>query len=371
MKLSGTIWLLAFFLIILLSCQQEQGNLTAVNQEDIYVYGVWKAPTTDSAKQAITDISTIIQTQPNLPPQPATPIKQDEVIQTQHNTTQNDTDEPIAAPEQTYKPLPYLTDDAPENLLPRDGEVAGWIRARKLTTDNNKTIYQDRFVYSDIYPEIYRHYGFQKQAEVEYQSPKFGSIPLVLLEIFDMGTPENAFGIFSVNSYPQPKFEWIGCKAIISGKYLRFWKGKYFIQIEGYEIATGIRDGMIALARVVAKSIQDPPQKIPLLELFPIQHIRGTEKLFYTNWALSQVHKSSPNIVPQLTGGAIGVLALYNIHSKKPVNPYTVFIIRFPSITEAQSAYKQYRNALMSKNISYETDGQNGALLINEQIAEP
>ena len=365
MKLPDRIWLGSFFILIFLSCQQEQGNLTSVSQENVYVFGVWKAPTAKTAKQTLADVSARIDEYSDIQLSPT--ITQNEENQQQENTELKDSESKHTGSETVYGTLPYSTAAAPETLLPKDGEITDWVQAGKPTTYNTETLYRDRVVST----EIYHNYGFQRQAEVEYQSPKFGSIPYILLEIFDMGTPENAFGIFSVNSHPHPKFEWIGCKAIISGKNLWFWKGKYFIQIEGYEIATGIREGMVSLARATAKNIQDPPQKIPLLELLPIQYIRGSEKLFYTNWALRQVNKSLPRIIPQLADGTIGVFAQYRTNSKKSVNPYTVFVIRFPNVAEAQSAYDQYRTALMSENVSFETDSQNGAILIDEQFAEP
>lgn len=366
MKLISIILFGSFFITIFLSCQQEQGNLTSVSQENVYVFGVWKAPTAKSAKQTLADVSVRIDDYTNN--QPPLTSTQNEENQPQENTELKDSESKRTEAETVYRTLPYSTAAAPETLLPKDDEITDWVRAGKPTTYNTETLYRDRVVPT----EIYHHYGFQRQAEVEYQSPKFGSVPFILLEIFDMGTPENAFGIFSVNSYPHPKFEWIGCKAIISGKSLRFWKGKYFIQIEGYAIATGIRKGMIAIARATAQKIQDPPQKVPLFELLPTQYIRGSEKLFYTNWALREVYKSAPNTVPQLTNKSIGILAQYKDNrSKKSVDPYFVFVIRFLTVAEAQSAFVQYSHALMSEKTPFEMDPQNWTILINEQFAEP
>ena len=333
-------------IFILISCGSEQGNWTSVTHESRYIFGVWKASSTENAQEVIADVSTRVQAFEKL-----------KDIQEQNGITQHNPD----------NTPPYLTTAKPETLLPKYREIRDWLRANKPTTYNKETLYNDRYVHSEIYPEIYHHYGFQTQAEVEYQSPKFGSEPYILLEIFDMGTAENAFGIFSVSSYPLPKFEWVGCKAILSGRNLRFWKGKYFIQIEGYAIATGIRKAMIELAQITAKHIKDPPQKIKLLDLLPTQYIRGSEKLFTTNWALHQINKTIPETFPQLIEGAIGVLAQYNIaDSKNTTEPYYVFAIRFPNFDAAQSVFTQYRNDLMSENVPFVTDTENGAILIKE-----
>ena len=84
-----------------------------------------------------------------------------------------------------------------------------------------------------------------------------------------MGTPENAFGVYSHDRYPQDEFEWVGSRAIISGRELNFWKGRYFIQIEGYEFASQIKQGMVELAKATADRIKDPLTTPHLLTLLP------------------------------------------------------------------------------------------------------
>ena len=362
MQLVRLVLLCFIFILMLFSCKQEQGNLTSVSQKNEYIFGVWKAPSSRIAKETIALVSANIQAE-SLPE-----ITKDNKTE-QKTDTENSELQSVPELDSSLNTLTYITTTAPETLLPEDSETIDWVRSRKPSTYNPENIYLDRYVPSEIYPEIYHKYGFQRQAETEYHSPKFGSIPLILLEIFDMGTPENAFGIYSLNSYPLPKFEWVGCKAIISGKYVWFWKGKYFIQIEGYEIAPGIREGMIELAKIVAKKIKDQPQKIPLLQLLP-KYLDGSEKLFTTNWVLEQVYKSLPNIVPMMTDEAVGVLARTHNLLKKPRNPYTVFVFRYETNADAESAYKAYQNELTSENVYFQKDAQNGSILIDETIAE-
>lgn len=263
---------------------------------------------------------------------------------------------------------------SPERLLPSNGELLGWVQSRAPSTYQGKTLYRDRATS----PDLYYAYGFERQAEVEYQAPQFGSKPLILLEIFDMGTPENAFGIYSFYTYPRMAFEWVGAKAMLSGGYLRFAKGKYFVQIEGYELATGIREGMIALAKAVAAQIKDPPPKPRMLALLPNnKKIHGSTKLFRSNWALSQIYSTSPADVPQLVDTALGVSAYYqnSTNSTNWTDAQIVYIIRFPDTATAESAYIRYRDiiyalmdGLMDANVGFEkrTDG---AVLFNGSFA--
>ena len=145
------------------------------------------------------------------------------------------------------------------------------------------------------------------------------------------------------------KFEWVGSKAMFEGGYLRFSKGKYFVQIEGYEFATGIRDGMIALGKAVAAQIKDPPPEPQILALLPNnKKIHGSTKLFLSNWTLSQIYSTLPDIVPQLTDTALGVSAYYqnSADATNWMDAQIVFIIRFPDTTTAESAYIRYRDII-------------------------
>lgn len=351
-------------IVMLSSCQQEQGNYTSVYQENAFIFGVWKAPSVKIAKGAIANVSVNIRSK-YLPD-----ISQDKKTKKQIDTEEKkDEIKPNHDLGSPFETLPITTTVLPETLLPEDGETTNWIRSRQPSMYNPQNIYIDRYVPLEIYPEMYHKYGFQRQAETEYQSRKFGSTPLILLEIFDMGTPENAYGIYSLNSYPLPQFEWVGCKAIISGKNLWFWKGKYFIQMEGYEIAPGIREGMVELAKVVAKKIQDPPQKIQMLEILP-QYIDGSDRLFTSNWVLEHVDKSLPNVVPLMGDGSVGVLARTKYGLKNSRNSYIVFVLRYVTNADAKSAYLAYQDALTSENVPFEKVSQNGAILIDETIAE-
>ena len=293
---------------MLISCGEEPGNWTSVQQEAEYIYGVWHSSTMKQTQQTILKVGENVKNASRLLGQSVT---------TEANVQ---------------------TTVSPEHLLPSNGGLSGWVQSRAPSMYEGKTLYRDRAAS----PDLYYAFGFKRQAEVEYETPQFGSKPLVLLEVFDMGSPENAFGIYNFHTYPKMKFEWVGSKAMLSGNYLRFSKGKYFIQIEGYEIATGIREGMIALAKTIATQIKDPPLEPPILALLPNHNkVNGSIKLFRSNWVLRQIYSTLPVNTPQLTETAIGVSARYvdNMQSKNWTDAQIAFIIRFVDTATAESAY--------------------------------
>ena len=325
-----------FFSWMVISCSDEQGNWTAVHQSNEYIYGVWHSTTAKKAQQSVLEVGVNIENA--------------SALLAQSVGTNN-----------------LQTTVSPDQLIPSNGKLSGWVQSRAPSTYEGKTLYRDRATS----PDLYHAYGFERQAEVEYETPQFGSRPLILLEVFDMGTPENAFGIYNFHTYPQMKFEWVGSKAMLSGNYLRFSKGKYFIEIEGYEIATGIREAMIALAKIITAQIKDPPPKPQTLVLLPSSNkVSGSVKLFRSNWVLRQIYSTLPVNVPQLTDTPLGISARYreNVKSKNWTDAQIVYIIRFDDTSTAESAYTLYRDSVMKRTATFEV-GTSGALLINEGFA--
>ena len=328
--------LFSISLLLVVSCEKESGNWTAVHREGASIYGVWRSPTKAAATLAMAEVRGNLR-----------------------------------ARGEQVSDLPILTTLAPVGLLPvqvvsgRNVSQAEWVQSRAPSTYQGKTLYRDR----PVAPDLYHAYGFQRQAEVEYQSRKFGSEPLILLEIFDMGTAENAFGIYSFNTYPQAEMVWVGSRALLSGGYLRFAKGKYFVEIEGYEFATGIREGIVALAKAISLRIPEPPTKVPLFALLPrAARIGGSDKLFRSNWTLSQIYSGLPLNVPQLTGFPLGVSASYRDNDATDwVDARVVFIVRFPDAATAETVWTRYREVLTQAAPSFEM-GAAGAILVDEQL---
>ena len=146
-------------MLLFLSCQTEQGNYTAVSHNGQYVYGVWKARTAKAAKNLSRQI-----------------------------------DQTWTGGLLQIDPLSLITTEEPMDLLPANEEATHWVRVGNPSVDVGKDLYKNVIGGN---PELYHSYGFIEGVSVEYQTPRLGSHPLILLEIFDMGTSENAFGVYS------------------------------------------------------------------------------------------------------------------------------------------------------------------------------
>ena len=326
------LWIIyASWMLLFTSCQTEQGNYTAVSQNGRYVYGVWKARTARAAKNLSLQIY-----------QAST-----------EGLLQIDS-------------LSSITTEKPLDLLPTDGEASHWVRVGKPSVDVGKDLYKNVIGGN---PHLYHSYGFLEGASVEYQTSRLGSQPLILLEVFDMGAPENAFGVYSRNRYPQDEFEWVGSRAIVSGRDLNFWKGRYFVQIEGYEFASQIKQGMVELAKATADHIKDPLTTPHLLTLLPSENrVPHSEKYFPSGATLKKIHRFLPEHLLEFSPSVTGCSATY-LHKKSStdwIDTMIAFVLHYETESAAKTAYDIYRDHLEA-NARTVGSTQAGGIVVKEQ----
>ena len=313
---------------VLLSCGAEQRDYTALTREGQYLVGVWNTHSEKVATKLIDQMT-----------------------------------HPSVEERGQIQSLPIETSLKPVDLLPVNGDVTDWVRSRDPSGYTAKNLYKDTL---GGHPELYHAYGVIEQAEVEYQTPLLGSYPLIRVEIFDMGTVENAFGIYSFNQYPEAESEWVGNRAVISGKFLRFWKGKYFIEIEGYEFATKVEEGIVELAKSVASRIKDSPTKPHLLKLLPANKIPHSVKYFFDDTTLRKIYSFLPDDGLELGANSTGITASY-AHKKSGnmhwADTMVAFLIRYPTESVATEAYNSYRDFLQAQAVSVSSLAGRGILV--------
>ena len=101
-------------------------------------------------------------------------------------------------------------------------EVEGWRWDSKALKYNSRTL----FDYMNWAAELYLSYGFKNL--LVYRMMKAGHPPLTL-ELYEMASSEDAFGVFSFDRQDDPIG--IGQGSEFGGGMLRFWKGKFFISL--------------------------------------------------------------------------------------------------------------------------------------------
>jgi len=136
------------------------------------------------------------------------------------------------------------------------------------TTQDASTFYKpdSLYQYIDGGADIYLLYDFQTLLHQDFKS---GDAELTA-DIYDMGKPEDAFGMYAAERSPAYKFAAIGVEGYRSKGILNFLQGRYYIKLAG----SGAKaDGLLdQFASILSQRIGGTRALPALLEQFPREH---------------------------------------------------------------------------------------------------
>lgn len=170
-------------------------------------------------------------------------------------------------------------DEAPSDLNRLLPALNGWHsseEARVFRPDN-------LFEYINGGAEAYLSYDFKELIVGQYAAD--ASKASVTIEIYDMGTPLNAFGIYSVERFAESRFLEVGSQGYAEEGVLNFLHGRYYTKLLCFDNEGEASETLLGFARdIIAKSPQEPKGFPPLLRALPRRGlISNSEKYIYRN----------------------------------------------------------------------------------------
>lgn len=155
----------------------------------------------------------------------------------------------------------FSEDLMPDQLLQRlPLEWNGWQRHENDYTYDRESLYE----YINGGAELYLSYGFRKMAGRIYQHP---DQPDIIVDIFDMDEPENAYGVFTQSR--EMMDESIGMGSQYTAGLLLFWKDRYYVSLLCSPENDTTRAAVMQLGRVIAGSITHDGQVPDIRRLLP------------------------------------------------------------------------------------------------------
>jgi len=162
---------------------------------------------------------------------------------------------PAAAGDQARRGSPELA-----ALVPR---LDGWA----LSEAARSYFPDDLFEYIDGAAESYLSYDFRELAVADFG--KTGGDATMTLEIYDMGTPLNAFGIYGAERYPDNAVVAVGDLGYSEGEALNFLAGRFYVKMLAFGLGEGTEPFLRQAGLKVAAAIK-PKGALPDLVLaFP------------------------------------------------------------------------------------------------------
>lgn len=213
-----------------------------------------------------------------------------------------------------------------QTLVP--GEFSGWKLQHDVETYTRETI----FDYIDGAGEIYLMYGFKK---VQVFHLAKVDQPEILVEIFDMGSSKDAFGIFS--HAREGEESGIGQGSEFRGGILCFWKDKFFVCISSYQETPETQKTIPLLAGEISRKITIPGEKPRLLNYLPSEGLqKNTIRFFHKHTSLNFHYFLASDNILQLSEHTQAVLAKY-----QPGNS-SLLCVLYQNDREAEAAVRSF-----------------------------
>jgi hypothetical protein len=221
---------------------------------------------------------------------------------------------------------PKLLDLA--RFLPQAADLTGW------SPQGSPQRYrgEDLFLYIDGGAEIYHEYGFKQVIARDYRDRKDRTITL---EIYEMSSPESAFGMFTFKSSGRGSSESLGQDARLEDYYLNFWEGPCLVTIVGLDDSTESREGILQIARAAEAKMRLRGARPFLAETLPPEWKTSSRVVYLKGvLALNNIYPFFPGDVFRFREG----IAAERDKGK-------MFILAYPSAEEARRRFGEAQKA--------------------------
>jgi len=219
-------------------------------------------------------------------------------------------------------------------------EINGWVKLEQDEIYDRETLYD----YMNGGAEVYLAFDFHKVFVRKYTGPDDNEITL---DIYDMGSSSEAFGIFSCDREDEEIN--IGQGSEYGPGLLRFWKDKYFISIMVMGDEKAAEPVMIDLAKSVDRLIPGKGSVPEILNRLPEKGLKK-DSISYFHSAVNlnnRFYIASENVF-QLSNKTDCVFAEY--YENSDVLGF-LLVVRYENAEKAQSAHKSFLRTYMPEAV--------------------
>ena len=199
------------------------------------------------------------------------------------------------------------------------------------------------FDYMNGGAEVYLAFDFREVFVRRYQR---GEDEELSLDIYDMGSPKEAFGVFSCDR--EDEEAGIGRDSEYGFGLLRFWKGRYFVSIMAGAEGEDVDRAVLELGRAVDGLLKDEGRQPDILKMLPQEGLRPDRvSYFHNNVNLNNRFFIAAENILKLQRETDCVFSEYGPPDTEPVN---LLIVRYPDAHSAQDAYRSFLESYMPES---------------------
>ncbi|MEI6614230.1 MAG: DUF6599 family protein [Chrysiogenales bacterium] len=214
--------------------------------------------------------------------------------------------------------------------------IGGWKKtapADRYTPGNLST-------YIDGGAELYLSYNFKNALALKYKDAAGSEIEV---DIFDMGSAPDAFGVFAHSRETIDNRFGQGCE--YAAGLLTFWKDRYYVSILAYPETTEKKDVVFKLGQTIAGAIPSEGLLPPIIALLPVENLL-LETVHYFHhyiWLNSFCFVSNENVL-NIDNDTPAALGKY----RQAGAIFFLLLVRYPDAARAEAASGEFRKKILA-----------------------
>lgn len=197
-------------------------------------------------------------------------------------------------------------------------EVAGWTASGEVELYDTETIYD----YIDGHAEVYVAYGFRRSISQRYGGPNDGEI---VVDLFELASPEDAFGVFSHDRAGEPVA--VGNGGVYRFGWLSFWQGPWAGSVYWNGGGEPDREAILAIGRAVASALPAGGEEPELVGRLPADGLDPQSVCFLRSPQILNAHVFVGVDNPFGLGpGVEAVVGRYEVEGQ----PVDLVVVKYP-----------------------------------------
>ena len=214
-------------------------------------------------------------------------------------------------------------------------KVDRWNRVEPPETYSPKTLSN----YIDGGAELYLSYNFKGSLAVKYEDASENEIAV---DVFDMGSSTDAFGVFAHTRETIAKD--FGQGSEYASGLLTFWKGRFYVSVLAYPETPASKNAVTVLGRAIEGAIKEEGPLPPILALLPQENLQPETVRYFHHyiWLNSFAFVSNENVL-NIGADTPAALAKY----RTPGPSLFLLLVQYPDAARAEAAARQFDQKIL------------------------
>lgn len=230
------------------------------------------------------------------------------------------------------------SDGEPDFAARLPAQVGEWRKPAKPIYYDRKTLYD----YIDGGAELYLAFDFVRATTFAYTAGPDDEIDQIKVDVFDMGSPRGAFGVFAHGR--ETIAAEVGQGSDYGGGLLTFWKHRWFVSVLGYPETESKRRAAYELGRAIAALIPETGTPPALLGALPRPGlVEASPRTFHHHLLQNDYVFVSHENPLRIGNDTEAVLARYVRQGERHV----LMLVDYPTEAEARKAQRGFQGSVL------------------------